>query len=208
MGRLDRGLLGGYTGRLGTTVGATWKGIDVIRTYQPNVANPRTDRQVEHRSRFSAWTKLASSLLVPIVKPLWDRNAKRMSGYNAFIRANMDNTGKLDLIVPERFILSQGKMGVVDFKFAPDTLPDEIELIWDTEESPVFSSADDKLFAVVFVGDQVVAITSGNYAREEGGALFKLPQGVTSGTFTIVAAFQSADGRIQSNSSSIEIFRT
>ena len=89
MGRLDKGLLGGYTGKLGTTVGSTWKGINVVRTYQPNVANPRSDRQVEHRSLFSQVTEIGSLLLADVIKPLWDRNAKQMSGYNAFIQANM-----------------------------------------------------------------------------------------------------------------------
>ena len=52
MARLDQGLLGGYSGKLGTTVGATWKGINVVRTYQPNVANPKTKAQSDQRQLF------------------------------------------------------------------------------------------------------------------------------------------------------------
>ena len=89
MARLDQGLLGGYSGKLGTTVGATWKGINVVRTYQPNVANPNTQKQSNQRELFRDVTQFASFFLGNLVKPFWDRQAKQMSGFNAFVSANV-----------------------------------------------------------------------------------------------------------------------
>ena len=154
MGRLDKGLLGGYTGKLGTTVGSTWKGINVVRTYQPNVANPRSDKQVEHRSLFSHVTELGSLLLADVIKPLWDRNAKQMSGYNAFIQANMLASAKEKKLTPERFVLSRGRIGStnIDVQISES----ELHIQWENTILPVFGKDSDMAFVIVFDGSMNV----------------------------------------------------
>lgn len=52
MGKLSAGLLGGYSGKVGTTVGAIVKGQPTIRAYQKYVTNPKSARQVQVREQF------------------------------------------------------------------------------------------------------------------------------------------------------------
>lgn len=52
MGKLNAGLLGGYSGKVGTTVGAIVKGQPTIRAYQKHVTNPKSARQVQVRAQF------------------------------------------------------------------------------------------------------------------------------------------------------------
>lgn len=52
MGKLSSGLLGGYSGKVGTTVGAIVKGQPTIRAYQKHVTNPKSARQVQVRNQF------------------------------------------------------------------------------------------------------------------------------------------------------------
>lgn len=52
MGKLSAGLLGGYSGKVGTTVGAIVKGQPTIRAYQKYVTNPKSARQVQVRNQF------------------------------------------------------------------------------------------------------------------------------------------------------------
>lgn len=52
MGKLSAGLLGGYSGKVGTTVGAIVKGQPTIRAYQKYVTNPKSARQVQVRTQF------------------------------------------------------------------------------------------------------------------------------------------------------------
>lgn len=204
MGRLDKGLLGGYTGKVGTTVGSTWKGINVIRTYQPNVANPRSEKQVSHRNLFKQVTAVGSLLLGSVIKPLWDKNAKRMSGYNAFIQANMLSARKEGELDYNNFILSRGKMGRTFGNIAISS--SEAELNWIGQETPVFGSEDDLLYAVIFDHNlNVLAYTAGEIERSAQGWTVS-HDGRLDGNATFVAfTFMSPDGKYQADSVSIEV---
>lgn len=205
MGRLDKGLLGGYTGKVGTTVGSTWKGINVIRTYQPNVANPRSEKQVSHRNLFKQVTAVGSLLLGSVIKPLWDKNAKRMSGYNAFIQANMLAARREGFLNEDNFILSRGKMGNTFGNFLISST--EASLDWKEKATPVFGSEDDLLYAVIFdSGLNVLEYTAGEIKRsDEEWAISH--DGRLQGDATFVAfTFMSSDGKYQADSVSIAIY--
>jgi len=88
MGVIKRGILGGFSNKVGNVVGSTWKGIAVVKSMPLSVANPKTAGQVKQRTFFKEMTTLASAVLSPIIKPLWDRFASNMSGYNSFISTN------------------------------------------------------------------------------------------------------------------------
>ncbi len=53
MGKISQGVLGGFSGKLGNVVGASWKGIDYMRIKPANVANPKTQGQLDQRSKFA-----------------------------------------------------------------------------------------------------------------------------------------------------------
>lgn len=88
MGIIKQGILGGFSNKVGSVVGSSWKGIAVMRSLPISVANPRTAAQVSQREEFAQTAKIASSMLAEVVQPCWNRNAKRMSGYNAFVKYN------------------------------------------------------------------------------------------------------------------------
>lgn len=204
MGRLDKGLLGGYTGKLGTTVGSTWKGINVVRTYQPNVANPRSDRQVEHRSLFSQVTEIGSLLLADVIKPLWDRNAKQMSGYNAFIQANMLAAAKKKKLSPETFILARGRIGVVEPLASVDD--SALAVNWYSYTIPVFGKPTDKAYIVVFnEAMEVVEYSAGDSMRSEGSVIFEHDGRLQGNLYHVVLAFMSEDGKLCSNTEWVSI---
>ena len=110
MAKVRQGILGGFRGKIGNIIGTGWKGIAIMKAMPLSVANPRTAGQVKQRQKFSKLVKLASLLLAGWVKPLWDRYASQMSGYNAFVSANQGAfhpTGDIDT---EALIMSKGKM--------------------------------------------------------------------------------------------------
>ena len=198
MGRLDKGLLGGYTGKLGTTVGSTWKGINVLRTYQPNVANPRSDKQVEHRSLFSQVTEIGSLLLADVIKPLWDRNAKQMSGYNAFIQANMLAVSKTKKLSPERFVLANGRIGNCNPSY---TMTESVfNVTWREDFLPVFGKETDRAFVIVFDGlMNILDYRAGTMTRDFGNVQIPHDGSLQGTAESAVIAFLSEDGKLSSN---------
>jgi hypothetical protein len=54
MGTIKQGILGGFSGKVGTVIGASWKGINYMRSIPQHVKNPRTAGQVSQRSKKAA----------------------------------------------------------------------------------------------------------------------------------------------------------
>lgn len=88
MGIIKRGILGGVSNKIGNVVGSSWKGIATLRSLPLSVANPNTLGQRNNRSTFSLMSKLGSDVLATVCQPLWNRDAKQMSGFNAYVMNN------------------------------------------------------------------------------------------------------------------------
>lgn len=83
MGTIKQGILGGFSGKVGTVVGGSWKGISYMRVLAQNVKNPRTDAQMNPRSNFA----LAMAFLKPITNyvPLPPVRLYRMAGTKKYL---------------------------------------------------------------------------------------------------------------------------
>ena len=53
MGTIKQGILGGFSGRVGTVVGSTWNSVHYMRALALSVGNPRTEKQQSQRSKFA-----------------------------------------------------------------------------------------------------------------------------------------------------------
>ena len=206
MARLDQGLLGGYSGKLGTTVGATWKGINVVRTYQPNVANPNTKPQRDHRYKFRDIAQLGSFFLASMVKPFWDKAAKKMSGYNAFVsinaRAMSDSLG----FNPMKFVIGNGQMGHPDGDAMLDESSKSIVVGWDKDENVLYGQKTDKLYAIAFnyVGEPI-GYTLGEYTRASSQAAISLVENADISEAILCLAWLSENGLHQSTTKRMEL---
>lgn len=81
------GLTGKGTGKLGSSIFAINSGEQIVRQYQPNVANPSTEGQVEQRSKL----KLMSQLAAAYALVLAFRKDGMKSARNLFISKNIVN---------------------------------------------------------------------------------------------------------------------
>lgn len=79
------GLLGTGSGKLGTSVFTTVKGVQIVRQHQPVITNPSTKLQVSQRSRFKLVSQLAASMADVIAIPRIGLTSSR----NLFIKKNM-----------------------------------------------------------------------------------------------------------------------
>src|SRR5690554_1357826 len=106
MATIKQGILGAFSGKVGSVVGSSWKGIPVMKSLPPSVANPRTAKQIEQRSRMKACTAFSQAILADVIKPLNDRFASRMSGFNAFTSRNIACFEGGELSQPEEIKIS------------------------------------------------------------------------------------------------------
>lgn len=90
MAKILNGILGGFSGKVGTVVGACWKGIDYMRALATSITNPRTAAQLDQRAKFS--------LIIAFLRPLtaflrigFKSAALKMSAFNAAVAFNLKN---------------------------------------------------------------------------------------------------------------------
>lgn len=83
-------LAGAVIGKIGGNVYSINSGIQLVRAYQPNVANPSTDTQVSNRGRF----KLCSQLAAAVAPVLAISKKGLVSGRNQFIQQTMKITSE------------------------------------------------------------------------------------------------------------------
>lgn len=82
MGTIKQGILGGFSGKVGTVIGSSWKGISYMRGRAQSIKNPRTEGQVEQRSKFA----LTLDFLKPItayVRTGYKTYATKQTAFNA-----------------------------------------------------------------------------------------------------------------------------
>jgi hypothetical protein len=110
MGVIAQGILGAVSGRIGPVVGGSWKGIAYLRGYQPQVAQPNTAAQVAQKTRMATIVLMAQGFLAQIIKPLNDRFAVHMSGYNLFVSRNIGHVDGSGNITFADIVFSQGTL--------------------------------------------------------------------------------------------------
>ena len=113
MGRIKKGILGGFSGTVGNVVGANWKSIAYMRSLPQKVKNPKTEAQQEQRSKFAIalhWLKPMTVFL----RTGWKQYAHRQSEFNAAMSYTLANAiiGNYPnyFIVESKVLVSRGTL--------------------------------------------------------------------------------------------------
>src|SRR5690554_4006627 len=89
MGTLKEGVFGGFSGRVGKVVGASWRDIYYIRSLPSKVNDPKTEKQIKQRSRFSVVMEFLKTI-TPFIRIGFQSHASgRMTAFNAAMSYNM-----------------------------------------------------------------------------------------------------------------------
>jgi hypothetical protein len=202
MGVIKQGILGGFSGSVANVVGSSWKGIAVIKSKPLSVANPRTAAQQAQRGKFGQTVAFASAILAAIVKPLWDRFAQGESGYNAFIKANIDAFNSDGLATPADLVISSGKMAAtaIELPSASSAFP-QVTISYTDDSGEGLKLTSDEAFVVVADSDgNVLGTSSGASTRGDGQDNIDCNRDLVQGeTLSLYLAFRRADGTVVSN---------
>jgi len=82
MGKIKQGILGGFKGKVGTVIGASWNGIAYMRGLAQSVKNPKTAAQLTQRAFFKEVQDLVGQLSDEQLAFLFPNSVKGMSRRN------------------------------------------------------------------------------------------------------------------------------
>lgn len=121
-------LFGKITGKLGAVVFSTSGGQTISREYNPHVANPNTDAQINQRARMKLMSQL-SACLDPVIAMQKDG---LVSVRNQFVKRNFDSCYSVNgqaQISYENVQLTQGNVGLPQIKWVVNNSDQNSKLI-------------------------------------------------------------------------------
>lgn len=178
MGKISLGILDGVRGKVGNVVGSSWKGIDYIRAKADHRADPKTEAQVNQRTRFKAALELAQAMLSIVIRPIWNHQAGKMTGSNLFIKKNIGAFGSDGLI--EDFSKLQFSTGILPLPANLIVKPNEsvesgVVISWENVLQQ--GNRDDKLMLVAMDAKEqrIMTLFDIDSTRGDGTAEIVLP---------------------------------
>ena len=203
MGTIKKGILGGFSGKVGTVVGGSWKGISYMRSLPQKVKNPRTEGQVSQRTKFA----LTLGYLKPMTALLrtgWKLYANKQSPFNAamsYALANAVSGAYPDYeIDPSKVLVSRGALAPASNAAAND-IGGSIEFVWDDNSGISSAKQTDKALIVVVNPVKGEAVTdSAGEERTTGTQTLAIPADWAGDEVQAYLGFVSEDGKEIANS--------
>lgn len=153
MGKLNDGLFGAFTGRIGNLVGYSLGGVDLVRKRpRRRSKNSATEKQLEQRERFALAIKFLTPITEVVGAYFWKRH-KTKSRFNFAVSYNLEHS-----IVPsvgggfeinyQKVMISKGDLRGVDSGMITSLPNQELKLDW-TDNSGQGSAKDTDVMLVV-----------------------------------------------------------
>jgi hypothetical protein len=90
MGTIQKGILGGFSGTVGTVVGASWRGIEYMRSRANRRTFTSSQKQIEQQLKFGLMTRFQQPLN-GLLNETFMSYAVRMTGANSALGYNLRN---------------------------------------------------------------------------------------------------------------------
>jgi len=166
MGKFQKGILGGFQGRIGNVVGASWKGIDYMKSRNRKSSKPPTRKQIEQQAKFTLLIGFVSSIGKLLMLGFKD-TAIKMTGINSAFAYNYDNalTGVYPFYALDygKVLISKGQLHNVDNPSAAAAGNGQVRFSWTDNSGIAMANATDKCMVVVYCPElkRSVYITGG-----------------------------------------------
>ena len=204
MSVIKQGILGGFSGKTGTVIGSSWKGIAVMRGIAPSIAQPNTPAQLAQRAKFSVAGKFLRPL-IPFLRIGFRSQAVKMSGFNAAMSYNLQNalTGTYpdyDVDYTKALVTEGNLTGALNPEVTA-TVAGEIGYTWEDNSDDTIALKDDKVLLVVYnpAKKRAITVIDGN-TRAGGSQSITLPSTFTGDEVQCFISFANATRSVVSNS--------
>jgi len=205
MGKINLGILGSFSGKVGNVVGGNWKGISYMRAKATSVSNPRTDGQVNQRTKFA----LVLAILKPITGFLrvgYKKYAIKQTAFNAAMSYILNNavtgSSSADYSVDlAKVLVSRGNLtGAVNG--VATSANGVVTLNWADNSGSGNATATDKALIVVLNPTRAESVfdTGGNQ-RVAGTEDITVPADWVGESVEVFLGFITEDGKDVANSS-------
>lgn len=203
MGTIKQGILGGFSGKVGTVIGGSWKGISYMRSIPQSVKNPRTDGQVNQRTKFT----VALDFLKPmtgLIQVGFKLYAQKQTAFNAAMSYILNNaitgTSPDFSVYYNLALVSRGSLtGAVNAQAA--SANGAVNITWDDNSGSGTATQTDKALIVVLNSTRAESVfDAGGNQRGFGTEDISVPADWAGENVEVFLGFITEDGKNVSNS--------
>jgi hypothetical protein len=174
MGRFTKGLYGAFRGKVGSMVGSTWKGIEVIRSKPAGGRKNASPEQLQQQARFRTMVRFLKPL-ASFLDQIYGSSAVQMTGFNKSFSYNVQNglSGQYpDYGIAYPMIqLGQGILPNVDLAQASSAAAGKLSITWTDNSGNGKAQPTDNAFVAVYCEALNRWIYSANAGARSAGTL-------------------------------------
>lgn len=198
MGTYNKGVLGPFSGKIGTVVGSSWRGIDYMRSLPKRGNRVATAAQLLQRQKFLLVTEFLAPIQ-PVLKKFFGNNTGELSRSNQamsyHIKEAVNFVSPNFEIVFNKVQIAKGELTSI---LNPAVLAgtNALDFSWDDNSGQGEASATDQLVVVVYapVGGLFYYTLAGGL-RSAAAATINLPSYFSGLQVHSWITFASADGK-------------
>jgi hypothetical protein len=153
MATIKKGILGGFSGKVGTVIGGNWKGIDYMRSLPKRSSKPATALQNDQRLKFSlvvGFLRPMSQLIAKGFQSVADARTPLNAAVSYHVREAVMGTSPNFTIDTSKVLFSQGDLTGAWAPLAESTVPASINFNWQDNTGTGLSAATDQAVLLVY----------------------------------------------------------
>lgn len=203
MGIFKNGLFGGISGRVGNIVGASWKGVEYVRSLPVNRVDPKTKKQIKQRNKMSVTMEFMKTV-TPYVRVGFQMYVTdSLTAFNAAMSFNMKNAISTDAdnvsLDYSKVMVSRGPLFITP-NIKAERATGKIIITWDKTLSEDAKRSDQLMVVAYnsFKQQSVYDLNAGK--RSLSSTSIEIPLDWIKDKIEVYLAFKDAEGGIVSDS--------
>jgi len=153
MGTIKNGLLGGFSGKVGPVVGATWRNKNIIRSAPQPSSKPRSQAQLSNQSDFGLVSSFLSKYRFFLKQYFGESPVPSQRFYNAMsyhkLHATRQEDGLFYMNYPKVLISKGATPGVLGVTLTLEA-NNSIQLTWDNNSEQALAAPNDLLTVAAY----------------------------------------------------------
>lgn len=196
MGKFSKGILGGFSGTVGTVVGANWRGMDVMRSRPKKSKSASSPLQEMQRQKFALAIKFQNALR-SMQSRLYGERMGIKSRVNLaasyLLKEVVTEADGTPVLVMEKVLITKGNLPGFSGLAVEATAGAEISFLWEDNSSASLAQADDLFCTAVYEDESATfEIMEGPATRVTASFTMPLPQTWAGKKVHVYAFFQNA----------------
>ena len=206
MGKIYQGILGPFSGKVGTVVGSIRKGQGYMRGLAASKKDARTESQLAQRAKFAITQKLLKGI-TPYLRVGYRGNTDTATPYNVATSKNVKLciAGKYPSLGfdPSKLVLSEGSLEGVEI-YAASIKNNVATFTWTDNSDEQSANMNDFAMPMVYNFSKCKAIYSLEKAsRVDGNTTLDIPASWKNDKLSCYIAFAAVETKIQNPNKSI-----